>query len=437
MNLANIRNTTVVLVVFCYMLFNYGFQVIRIPPNSGPPVGEMLLLISLPFIDYSVLINRVRRNGLFILLVAWWCVGVGHLSTDIINYGFWAIRDASHIIETLFIFLGILLPREKIISFVKRYKRYSIIIVLYALTYIFKDYLYTLLPVIDTSAGGSTYLISYITTPSLLLLVAFSLFIPGAQTRGNEWTTYALFGLIVVYVMVVFQARTPFLQILALSIFLTKISPSSGLRLLGASIVFIVIMLIYSVSGVELPSRLGLSYNIDVMFHHIEAMFGSRSAGLEDAAEGVSMRLFWWQQIWDQLTQSASSLIFGLGYGKPLIDFQLAGDIIVREPHNSIISALARTGAIGMILLLAFWIGLVSAWVCVYSRAVQEKDVGTTRFLIICMMFFILTWVTSIGEDAFEKPFWAIPFYFFWGTVLRTKFDYDQKHALNSKLESL
>jgi hypothetical protein len=32
---------------------------------------------------------------------------------------------------------------------------------------------------------------------------------------------------------------------------------------------------------------------------------------------------------------------------------------------------------------------------------------------------FILVWVFAIGEDAFEKPFNAIPYYFFWGIILR------------------
>ena len=29
-----------------------------------------------------------------------------------------------------------------------------------------------------------------------------------------------------------------------------------------------------------------------------------------------------------------------------------------------------------------------------------------------------MVWIGAIGEDAFEKPFNAIPYYFFWGIVL-------------------
>jgi hypothetical protein len=43
---------------------------------------------------------------------------------------------------------------------------------------------------------------------------------------------------------------------------------------------------------------------------------------------------------------------------------------------------------------------------------------GENRLLIL-MIFFILVWINAIGEDAFEKPFITIPYYFFWGVVLR------------------
>ena len=43
---------------------------------------------------------------------------------------------------------------------------------------------------------------------------------------------------------------------------------------------------------------------------------------------------------------------------------------------------------------------------------------GENRMLIM-MVFFICMWVLAIGEDGFEKPYNIIPFYFFWGIVLR------------------
>jgi len=43
--------------------------------------------------------------------------------------------------------------------------------------------------------------------------------------------------------------------------------------------------------------------------------------------------------------------------------------------------------------------------------------VGQERLLVL-FVFFLLVWIFGIGEDAFEKPFNTIPYYFFWGIVL-------------------
>jgi hypothetical protein len=39
--------------------------------------------------------------------------------------------------------------------------------------------------------------------------------------------------------------------------------------------------------------------------------------------------------------------------------------------------------------------------------------------LILLFIFFSLTLIAMIGEAVMEVPFWAIPYYFFFGVVLR------------------
>jgi hypothetical protein len=40
------------------------------------------------------------------------------------------------------------------------------------------------------------------------------------------------------------------------------------------------------------------------------------------------------------------------------------------------------------------------------------------RFLYLLGAMFVVFWLASVGEDAFEKPFLAIPYYFFYGVIL-------------------
>ena len=37
--------------------------------------------------------------------------------------------------------------------------------------------------------------------------------------------------------------------------------------------------------------------------------------------------------------------------------------------------------------------------------------------------FFLLLTILGLGQDGFEKPFNAVPFYFFWGVILRAEFE--------------
>ena len=54
-------------------------------------------------------------------------------------------------------------------------------------------------------------------------------------------------------------------------------------------------------------------------------------------------------------------------------------------------------------------------WISIYQRLTSD----IWNLLLILMVFFIMIWVLSIGEDGFEKPYNVIPYYFFWGIALR------------------
>jgi len=45
------------------------------------------------------------------------------------------------------------------------------------------------------------------------------------------------------------------------------------------------------------------------------------------------------------------------------------------------------------------------------------------------MVYFICMWVLALGEDGFEKPYNIIPYYFFWGIVLRFGLDLKQGNS--------
>jgi hypothetical protein len=169
----------------------------------------------------------------------------------------------------------------------------------------------------------------------------------------------------------------------------------------------------------RITGRLVQDVSVNFFIKHFMSIFGVANVGVEQAAWGVTQRIDWWASIYNRLTANWSNLLFGLGYGFPLIDFHVTGGIPVREPHNSYLSFIARSGLIGLIFFAWVHLLLLRVWHVSYQNCKDLSwELGANRLLVL-MIYFVLIWVFALGEDAFEKPFNAIPYYFFWGVILR------------------
>ena len=79
---------------------------------------------------------------------------------------------------------------------------------------------------------------------------------------------------------------------------------------------------------------------------------------------------------------------------------------------------LGRMGLYGIIVFTWGHILLLRTWFRAYGLCRRAGyRLGQDRLLLL-MVYFVLIWVNSLGEDAFEKPYVTIPYYFFWGIVL-------------------
>ena len=83
----------------------------------------------------------------------------------------------------------------------------------------------------------------------------------------------------------------------------------------------------------------------------------------------IDFRLQWWNQMWLDAMSDFKILLLGKGYGFPLIDFMITHGIEVREPHNDIVSILARSGLIGLFLVLWLHVVLIKNWLRNYNFA--------------------------------------------------------------------
>jgi O-antigen ligase len=240
--------------------------------------------------------------------------------------------------------------------------------------------------------------------------------------HGHKLLANVAAVMIIGYTVAIFQARTLYLTLIAVFGFMMLYRRSS----LGniAIVVFLsgFLLGLISLIGLQFEGRLGASLSAEFLVAHFMAIFGVCDPMIEgvcSAAEGVGQRLEWWTSIFDNMRKDPFSLLLGLGYGVALTDFYGATGAAVREPHNSYVTVVARTGIVGGVCWFLIMASLLRRWHGTFMDCVALGWREGQNRLMVLMVFFICTWVLAIGEDGFEKPYNIIPFYFFWGIILR------------------
>ena len=418
----NKRNTFILLLIAAYLILNWGFMLIRIPPvaGSGVPVGELFLVLSLCFIFKDAkLLPQFTNNIIFVPFLLWWALGIGKALYALPEHGMWALRDASHVIESLYLWIGFVFAAspgaiDRLFVWLPRILG---IVCIYALAYPWEAKLAALSPVIVSAAGKQTAIFfQYVGIGQLVIWEAVRRLI----SRSGD---ILIPSLLIVYAIGMFQARTNYLQLIAMIVLLLWYRRKAFTKMSLALVCGVVALTLLVESGIEIKGRLGENISFDFLSNHFAAITGAESEGASEgvkgAAGGVGQRMGWWQNILDRLMENGQNLIFGLGYGFPLIDFQGPSGEVVREPHNSYLSIFGRIGLMGLLLFVSAHMLLIRSWWKSFKLCrLKNYKVGQDR-LFILMVYFVLIWINSLGEDAFEKPFYIIPYYFFWGVVLQ------------------
>jgi hypothetical protein len=428
MNLLKVRSDILLLIMGAYLILNQGFMMLRIPPQSGAglPLGEVLVLL----FGMAVLLEIKRvpsfaRVAPIFPLLAWWGLAIIQVVIGLPKYGFWAIRDANHAIESSFLWIGFVVAAAP--GFFDRFSRWLRVVLnlgaFYSLLYPFRETLMFLSPKLQAAAGyPSPLFFNYFTAGLVPLTAAYHWLVDRSSLFGIPATFLA--GFFIVYCTVIFQMRTTYLQIIALFLIMMVIQPRVALNMSLSMLIGLAGLVLVLATGIEITGRLGEKFSLDFMIQHFYAIWGVQGDGMvQDAARGISQRLNWWANLWEKLNADVMSLLFGLGYGMPLTDFYFTGDIRVREPHNSIVSVVSRLGFVGLFFFIWYQIALLRIWIKSYRWCVRNGDRLWRNNLLIMGVFFLLLWIHSIGEDAFEKPYNTIVYYFLWGVILRVHYE--------------
>jgi hypothetical protein len=421
------RTTILLLILTGYIFLNQGFMQVRVPPTYGVPIGEFALVCYLAMTNVWVVLARMRAVVHLLPFLIWWGFGIGRALFDTGEYGMWALRDASQVIDSLFVILGFNIARRP--GDLDRLFRWLAWLIPVLAVYVMIGYPLKLAEISPTLPGGSgepVPLFGIMNTADVALLWCAMYLIVAAPKSGISLRSFVFAGGLVGYAVLMLQNRTTYMQLVVMLGFTALFRRRSVGPFLAFVPIVVVAVLLISTLGLKISGRLSDEVSLSFYADHLAAMFGVSNGddeAIAGAAAGVGQRLEWWRDIYERLSADPATMLTGLGYGFPLVPFKATGDIQVREPHNSVISVVARLGLIGLSAWIWMQCELFLCWFRCLRRTRRFSSGGEwENRLLILLSFLVLVMVGAIGEDNMEKPFFAIPYYFFWGVVVKISF---------------
>ncbi len=400
-----------------FVVLNYGFTNLTAIPGKPVPAGHLLLLAAIVL----ALPRRRYEAGVFLdePAILWWLLLVGlsvaHLVFDIPRYGTYAVRDASFVIEGLFMLVGFLWARSATQSR-SVFTALAVLFVLntvYSLTYPISDRLVAMSPVsgvfLRVPLLGSYSQVSF-------FLIAGSLYYLLVMPHVKAWPAPLTLGLAALQAAwsFVFQDRTVYIgTAVALVLLVLFGGLRRGARLAavvaGSLTVFFVLI---AITGSVIQGRVG-EVGPDFLWGHIRSLTLDPYA---PAAGTVQWRLDLLSELRDRWTVSPSVMAIGEGFGQPLIDFENSGNQVIRQPHNTHITVLIRLGAVGFLVwVLMHWRIFSSLF-----RFLREsrRDPFQHDLALWLLLFIVMGVVFTTFQPWLEFSNGAIPFFFFAGFAL-------------------
>ncbi|MDP6589149.1 MAG: hypothetical protein QF666_06865 [Alphaproteobacteria bacterium] len=284
---------------------------LRIPPGAGAPLGELVLLIALLSINHMKVMPQFLRSIFFWPLLLWWVFGIARAAMAFPEYGFWALRDAAHVIESLYLYVGfaMAIKVDQIERVFRWLPKILLIVGLYSLLFPLREELRDFSPTVVAAAGEARTLFFQFQSTSLTALVAVAYLLIFRPRKDGPWVVLVA-AIVTGLVAMLFQSRTVYLQIFALAMVLSVTHGRAFRR--GSIVICILIGALIALPelGIDMKGRLGKTVDINFVLNHIMAIAGIAGEGTEGAASGNALRAFWWGQIWREVSANPMTLLF-------------------------------------------------------------------------------------------------------------------------------
>lgn len=401
------------------LVLNLGFSMLRFP--SWLPLTESVMIICL--LGYALqqpsACSLWFRSPWLFFVVFWWSFAGITVYIGYQKWGSFALRSATHAVEIAFILLGIWIgtthKRQMWLRFFEASLLWGNIHLLF---YPASSFLLDYSPKIVSLTGQDTSLFFNYLNASLLTTSYLSWLLLNKENVKRWNMKFVLVILTCGFCLIVGQARINYILYPILFAIVLFLDHKKTRFLIAIILLFFLAAFVVSALEIKLEGRIGV-FNFEFLYHHFLASFGivadHSQGGIAGSAAGLGQRLSWWGKIERQIFSDSLSLFFGLGQGVPLTDLTLADGTPVREPHNSVLSIFGRYGLFGLIAFLWMHILMIQKLIRNIRLSVSPSEY---REYLILSFFLLSTFLSAMVEDALEKPFYAICYYFVWGIAI-------------------
>lgn len=425
--------------LFGYMTLDRGFAHFGVAPLY---VGEVILIPGLLMALVPGAISPALKTPLGILYVIFACFNLGCSVPYVDRYGMDTVRDSAIWIYGLFFLIvaSLLIRRPKMLMRAPAvYGRLllwytPILCVLLALRFLFHAG--------DENEGGTRFfaikmgdLGAHLAGVFAFLLLSLDLLWQSSDSRPRASIRYVITaaGGIISLVFVSSVNRGGMLSVVTAVALVTllarKVSWGRWGVMLAAAMV--AIFLVFGAAGAKLRISNSRTISLDQLETNVGSVFTPQSSANTATSNTARWRLDWWKKIVDY-TFFGPYFWTGKGYGVNLADsdgFQLGSGDLLRAPHNSSMTVLARSGVPGFGLWLALLLTFSFQMIRLALHAKRRQRIVWSHIALWCYVYWLAMVVDSCFDVALEGPQLGIWFWCLMGfgvalqTIYKDNFD--------------
>ena len=402
------------IIIFSNLFFGWSFQNITIGFVPLIHVLLVLLLINSGFNKSFKILNELGLSGIFLIYLTYNFI---KLLFSFNEHGIIALRDASFVIDSVFILVALTFFLSNEVIILKILK----ICFFYCFFFIFfwyvKDSILFLSPKITSPIGSATNLFFNFSTINITCgFFAFYSYI-FLETKNKKLFFFIFF---LIFSLILIPKRMIYLWYFSSFIYLYLID-KKNINLLFKLLIFIIFFYILDLVGVFSGIKI---YDISLFDffenHLLSTIPGYDITGKDDFFRGTQSTVEWRIQTWtdtiSNLTKTFYSFLFGAPFGVPLTNLYLDDGVITREPHNLYITIIARSGFIGFILFSVLHYKILKILYLTYKKTleIQNKQLNKLMILFSVYVLFIFTG-GGISSSILSATYYSTQLYLFSG----------------------